>query len=116
RRPRSPRARHRGALRSRASRMPSTRSSPARRLLPFDRKQRRARILEQLDLLAVRDLAQILDPLDEVRLDELVEVAVLLGILLLARKLEREPGLLRHPDRPVRALVRAHPAEEKQVV
>ena len=47
----------------------------AERLLPLDREERRARVLEQLDLLAVRDLAQVLDPaVAEVRLDELGEV------------------------------------------
>src|SRR3954452_19744524 len=50
------------------------------------------------------------------RLDELVEVAVLLEILLLSRELERQAGLLGDPDRPVRPLVRAHPAKEEQVV
>ena len=36
--------------------------------------------------------------------------------LLLAGELERQPGLLRDPDRAVRALVRAHPAEKEQVL
>ena len=86
------------------------------RLLPLDREQRRPRVLQQLHLLAVGDLAEVLDLVVEVGLDELVEVAVLLQILLLARQLERQPGLLRHPDRAVRALVCAHAAEEQQVV
>ena len=66
--------------------------------------------------MAVRNLAEVLDLVAEMRFDELVEVAVLLEILLLARKLERQSGFLGDPDRPVSALVSAHPAEEEQVV
>src|SRR5262249_36498404 len=58
-------------------------------LLPLDREQRRARVLEQLDLLAVRDLAEVFDLFVEVGLDELVEVVLLLEILLLPRELQR---------------------------
>ena len=50
----------------------------AERLLPVDREERRPRVLEQLDLLAVRDLAEVLDLVRaEMRLDELVEVLLL---------------------------------------
>src|SRR5262249_23641696 len=54
-------------------------------LLPLDREERRTRILEQLDLLAVRRLAEVLDPVvAEVRLDERLEVLDLLRVALLA--------------------------------
>src|SRR5437764_140349 len=59
------------------------------RLLPFDREQRRARMLQQLDLLTVRHLAEILDPVDKMRPDQLVEVRELLRILFLAGDLQR---------------------------
>ena len=88
----------------------------AERLLPLDRKERRARVLQQLDLLAVRHLAEILDAVDQVRLDELVEVLALLRLLHLAGELERQPSLPGDRDRAVRSLVRAHPAEEEQIV
>ena len=64
----------------------------------------------------MRHLAEVLDPADEMRLDVLREILDLLRVLLLACKLERQPRLARDRDRPVRALVGAHAAEEEQVV
>ena len=67
---------------------------------------------------AVVHLAEVLDPVrgTEVRLDELVEVLDLLRLAALAGDLQRQPELHRDRDRPVRALVGAHPADEEQVV
>ena len=55
-------------------------------------------------------------PAAEVRLDELGEVLPLLRLPVLARHLQRQAQLHRDRDRPVRALVRAEPAQEEQVV
>ena len=88
----------------------------AERLLPLDREEGHARVLEQLDLLAVRHLAEVLDPVAEVRLDELLVVLALLRLAPLSRDLERHPRLHRDRDRAMRALVRAHATEEEEVV
>ena len=63
----------------------------AERLLPLDREERRPRVLEQLDLLPVVDLAEELDPVrrTEVRLDELGEVLDLLRLAALPGDLQR---------------------------
>ena len=73
-------------------------------------------MLEQLHLLTVRDLADVLPLAVEVRPHGRVEVLLLGGLGALARDLQRQARLQRDRDRPVRALVRAHPAEEEQVV
>ena len=62
------------------------------------------------------DLADVLDRAAEVRADELVEVADLERLSALGRDLQREAGLQRHRERPVGALVRAHAAEEDEVL
>ena len=77
----------------------------AERLLPVDREERRARVLQQLDLLAVRHLTEVLDLPAQVRLDELVEVLQLRRLAALARELQRQTGLVRDRDRAMRALV-----------
>ena len=87
------------------------------RLLPLDREERRARVLEQLDLLAVRDLAEVLD-LGRTRCGRTnsSKYCCSSGSRLLAGDLQRQPGRDRDVDRAVAALVRAHPPEEEQVV
>ena len=65
----------------------------AERLLPLDREERRPSILEQLDLLAVRDLAEVFDPaVADVRLDELREVLPLLRLAVLAAIFSGSPS------------------------
>ena len=89
----------------------------AERLLPLDREERRARVLEELDLLAVRHLAEELDPaVAEMRLDKLREVLPLLLLAVLAREPQRKAELHRDGDRPVRSLVGTEPAEEEEVL
>ena len=50
-----------------------------------------ARVLEEVDLLVVRDLAEVFDVVAEVRLDGRVEVLLLASLLHLAGELQREP-------------------------
>ena len=64
-------------------------------------------MLEQLDLLAVRDLAEVLDLGGEVRPDELVEVRDLERLAHLPGELQRQARLDRRADGAVGALVRA---------
>src|SRR5215208_1352327 len=88
----------------------------AKRLLPLDWKEGCARMLKELYLLAVRDLAQPFDAVAQVRLDELREVLPLLCLAHLAGDLQRQPRLHRDGDRAMRALVGTHAAEEQQVI
>ena len=62
------------------------------------------------------DLAEVLDPVAQVRLDELGEVLLLLRLPHLAGELERQAELHRHRDRAVRALLVVHAADVEQVV
>src|SRR5919201_6273986 len=64
----------------------------------------------------MRHLAEILDAVEKVRLDELVEVLALLRLLHLSGDLERQSGLHRDGDGTMRALVRAEAAEKEEVV
>ena len=73
-------------------------------------------MLEQLDLLPVGHLADVLAVAAEVRPDVRVEVGLLGRFSALARDLQGQPGLQRDRDCAVRALVRADPPEEEQVV
>ena len=75
-----------------------------------------ARAVEQLDLLAVRHLADVLAVAAEVGPNVLVEILSLSRLGALARDLERKPRLERDRHGAVGALVRTHPAEEEQVV
>ena len=54
----------------------------------------------------MRHLAQVLDPVDEMRLHELVEVFAFLCFLQLARDLERQTRGHRYGDRAMRTFVR----------
>src|SRR5215831_15395072 len=105
-----PRGDHRGPARHRLD------HDEAERLLPLDRKERRARVLKQLDLRPVIDLAEVLDPVAQVRLDELGEVLALLRLARLPCELERQAKFHRDGHGSVRALLVVHPAEEEQVV
>src|SRR5204862_6478522 len=84
----------------------------AERLLPLDREERHPRVLEQLDLLAVVDLAEVLDVAAEMRLDELAEVGLLLRVVHLPSDLQRQPRLRRDRDRAMAAFVGAQSPEE----
>src|SRR5581483_12216978 len=88
----------------------------AERLVPVDREEERAGATEQLDLLAVRQLAQVLDPAPQMRADVPLEVGALLGLAALGADAQLEAERPRHLDGAVRALVVAEPTEEGEVV
>ena len=84
-------------------------------LFRFDRSERCERAAEQRDLLAVVELAEVDDVVAELRLDVALEVVALVLGMHLRRDPELEADLARSGDRAMAALVRTHPADEREV-